>query len=137
MATVTYTGSRSYVEYKSTVNGITYGWTRQRTVENIPEDLAQKFRTDTSNLWIVSDEKPVAQAKEMAKVIEEPVVEEEPVEDSDEVAFDPNWTRGEMIKWFSARGETTPRTATKASLTARAEALLNPAAEEESSEGDE
>tara|TARA_R100000152_G_C6774765_1_gene202727 strand:- start:373 stop:831 length:459 start_codon:yes stop_codon:yes gene_type:complete len=152
MATVTYKGDRSYVEYTSSIDGVTYGWTRQRRVENIPEDLAAKFRADKSNYWLVEDDsvskteamKEVIEAPVVEEVVvEEPVVEEAPVEEApveeaeaeDAEPFDPNWTRGEMIKWFSARGITTPRTATKASLTARAEALLNPAAE--GSEGDE
>ena len=145
MATVTYKGDRSYVEHTSSIDGVTYGWTRQRTVENIPEALAAKFRADKSNYWLVEDDS-VSKTEAMKEVIEtpvveevvveEPVVEEAPVEEASEDAFDPNWTRGEMIKWFSARGITTQRTATKASLTARAEALSNPAAEE-GSEGDE
>ena len=133
MATVTYNGSRAYVEY--TGAGVTLGWTPQRTVENVPEEIARKMRIDTSGLWKVEDDGSVkvkTQTEEMAKVIEpvveEPVVEEPVVEEEAE-PFDPNWTRGEMIKWFSARGESTPRTATKASLTARAEELSNPAAE--------
>ena len=134
MATVTYNGSRAYLEYTS--GGVTLGWTPQRTVENVPDEMARKMRIDTSGLWTVVDDGEVAKkevVKQMAEVVE--------VDDStsDESPFNPNWTRGEMIKWFSARGESTPRTATKASLTALAEALLNPtpATEEESSEGDE
>jgi hypothetical protein len=145
MATVTYNGSRAYVEYSGA--GITLGWTPQRTVENVPEEIAGKMRIDTSGLWTVVDDESVkvkTQTEEMAKVIdpvvEEPVVEEpvveEPVVEEASDAFDPNWTRNEMVKWFKARGESVPRTSTKATLTARAEALLNPAAEE-GSEGDE
>ena len=144
MVSIQYVGNRSYVEYTSKIDGVRYGWTRQRIQHDIPADLVEMFKNDTSKIWVVLDDKPVAQAKEMAKAIEEPVVEEvveetveEVVEETvEEVAFDPNWTRNEMVKWFKARGETVPRTATKASLTARAEALMNPATED-SSEGEQ
>lgn len=137
MVSIQYVGNRSYVEYTSRVNGVRYGWTRQMIQHNIPEDLVDMFTRDTSKIWVVLDDKPKTQAKEMAKAIEEPVVEEVVVEETvEEVAFDPNWTRNEMVKWFKARGESVPRTATKASLTARAEALMNPATED-SSEGEQ
>tara|TARA_Y100000004_G_C8702677_1_gene322343 strand:- start:86 stop:523 length:438 start_codon:yes stop_codon:yes gene_type:complete len=145
MVSIQYVGNRSYVEYTSKIDGVRYGWTRQRIQHNIPADLVEMFKKDTSKIWVVLDDKPVAQAKEMAKAIEEPVVEEVVVEEPapevveetvEEVAFDPNWTRNEMVKWFKARGESVPRTATKASLTARAEALMNPATED-SSEGEQ
>jgi len=133
MVSITYIGSRNYVEYTSKVNGVRYGWTRQMTQHDIPADLVAMFEIDQSNIWVVEDAKPIAQAKEMAKaiepVVEEPVVEEPVVEESSD-AFDPNWTRNEMVKWFKARGESVPRTATKASLTARAQALDNPPADD-------
>tara|TARA_R110000851_G_scaffold122221_3_gene251494 strand:- start:196 stop:600 length:405 start_codon:yes stop_codon:yes gene_type:complete len=134
MATITYKGSRSYLEYTSALSGQTIGWTPERTVEDVPEDMAMKMRNDTSGQWVVIEDGVVAKAettKKMAAIVE--------VDDStnDESPFNPNWSRGEMIKWFSARGESTPRTSTKASLTARAEAMMNPPAEEESSEDDE
>ena len=138
MVSIQYVGNRSYVEYTSRIDGVRYGWTRQRIQHDIPADLVDMFRRDTSKIWVVLDDKPKTQAKEMVKAIEEPVVEEvvveEPVveETVEEVAFDPNWTRNEMVKWFKARGESVPRTATKASLTARAEALMNPATEDSS-----
>jgi len=128
LATITYKGSRSYLEYTSALSGQTIGWTPERTVENVPEDMAMKMRNDTSGQWEVIEDGVVAKAKTTKKMAE--VVE---VDDStsDESPFNPNWTRGEMIKWFSARDESTPRTATKASLTARAEAILYPSSEDD------
>ena len=81
MVSIQYVGNRSYVEYTSKIDGVRYGWTRQRIQHNIPADLVEMFKKDTSKIWVVLDDKPVAQAKEMAKAIEEPVVEEVVVEE--------------------------------------------------------
>ena len=91
-----------------------------------PKQMLEVFKGDNFPQWAVSDLKAPVEVKteEMVAIVEEDD------STSDASPFNPNWTRGEMIKWFSARGETVPRTATKASLTARAEALLNPPAEE-------
>ena len=128
MATVTYNGRMSYTEV--TWSGVGFGFSRGMTRDDIPDDLADYLRLDTSGTWGLNGSTP-KEAEKITKMVE--IIETES-------PFNPNWTRGEMIKWFSARGESTPKTATKASLTAMAEALLNPeapATQEESSEADE
>lgn len=134
MATVTYNGRMAYTEFKHA--GVTYGFARGGSRNDIPDDMVVYLKLDTSGTWSFTgaSAQVVEQTVKMAEVVD--------VDDStkEESPFNPNWTRGEMIKWFSARGERTPKTATKATLTAMAEALLNPeapATEEESSEGDE
>ena len=134
MATVTYNGRMAYTELSH--NGVKYGFSRGMTRTDIPDDYIEYLKLDTSGTWTFAgvSAQVVEETEKMVEIIE--------VDDStkEESPFNPNWTRGEMIKWFSARGEKTPKTATKATLTAMAEALLNPeapATEEESSEGDE
>jgi len=124
MASLTYVGDRAYVEF--THEGIKYGFSRGLVRDDIPVEMLEVFKGDNFPQWAVSDLKAPVEVKteEMVAIVEEDD------STSDASPFNPNWTRGEMIKWFSARGETVPRTATKASLTARAEALLNPPAEE-------
>ena len=128
MATLQYVGDRPYVEF--TLEGQTYGFARGTMREDIPTTLLDRFKGDNYPQWkVVGDKKVEEKTKKMVEVIEEPVVEEPVVEETpavEEVPFNELWTRGEMIKWFTARGETTPRKATKADLTALADALINP-----------
>ena len=126
MATVTYNGRMAYTEV--TWSGVTYGFSREMTRDDIPDDLVEYLLLDTSTTWLASKGASPQEVEKTVKMVE--VIE---VDDStsDESPFNPNWTRGEMIKWFSARGISTKNTATKASLTAKAEALTNP------SDGDE
>ena len=149
MATVTYVGDRPYVEFS--YEGTKYGFARGMSRTDIPEACAAEFVHDGFPQWAVSDLEPSTTDK-MREALEEPtpepepvveeVVEEptpEPAEEESSDDFDPNWTRAQMIQWFKARGETTSRTSTKASLTARAEALMNPpeAVEDDNESGDE
>ena len=124
---VKYIGQRAYVEFKH--NGIKYGFGRGHERDDIPTELAEQFSALGYEQWEVSG---LSSNEELLAVIE--------TDDShkSDAPFNPEWTRQEMIKWFSAQGESTPRTATKASLTARAEALLNPTpVVEEETEADE
>jgi|TARA_R110000824_G_scaffold3689_5_gene17461 hypothetical protein len=136
MATVTYVGDRPYVEFS--FEGTKYGFARGMSRVDIPELCAAEFEHDGFPQWAVTDLEASTTDK-MLEVLEEPtpepepvieeVVEEptpEPAEEEPSLDFDPNWSRAEMIQWFKARGEKTLRTSTKASLTARAEALMNP-----------
>lgn len=134
MPTLKYVGDRPYVEF--TLEGQTYGFARGTMREDIPTTLLDRFKGDNYPQWkVIGDKKVEEKTKKMVEVIEASVVEETPaveapvVEETpavEEVAFSEEWTRGEMIKWFTARGETTPRKATKADLTALADALINP-----------
>jgi len=140
MATVKYVGDRPYVEFS--YEGTKYGFARGMSRTDIPEACAAEFEHDGFPQWAVSDLEASTTDK-MLEVLEEPtpeptpepepvveeVVEEptpEPAEEESSDDFDPNWTRAQMIQWFKARGESTSRTSTKASLTARAEAIMNP-----------
>ena len=133
MTIVKYIGTRPYVEFQH--EGSTYGFSRGMERDDIPHELAVQFKEPGFPQWDVQGLKSTPSNKEMLDVIEEEpeVVEEElPIEEEpevEEIAFDPEWTRGEMMKWFRERGDTVARTVTRASLTARAEAL--------SAEGDE
>jgi len=146
MATVKYVGDRPYVEFL--FEGVKYGFARGMSRDDIPEACAAEFEHDGFPQWAVSDLSQTS-TEQMLEVLEEPtpepveeVVEEptpEPVEEESNDDFDPNWTRAQMIQWFKARGETTSRTSTKASLTARAEVIMNPpeAVEDDNESGDE
>ena len=127
MASVKYVGDRAYVEFQH--EGLSFGFARGMTRDDIPEELATRFNSSGFPQWEVND----LDGEELLAVVEH--------DDSanEEADFNANWTRQEMIKWFSARGESTPRTATKASLITRAEALLNPTPPvvEETAEEDE
>jgi len=125
MTTLQYVGDRPYVEF--TLEGQTFGFARGTERTDVPQELLDRFTGDNYPQWKVTglETKDDEKAKKMVEVIEAPVVEETPAV-VEEVAFDTEWTRGEMIKWFTARGETTPRKATKADLTALADALINP-----------
>ena len=120
MTTVTYTGNRAYVEFNH--NGVAYGFARGMSRDDIPEELALTFKEPGFPQWEVTGA-PANSTEELLAVVE--------TDDSSnaQADFNPAWKRGEMIKWFTARGESVPRTSTKASLTARAEALLNPPVE--------
>jgi len=120
MATVEYVGGRSYAEF--THEGVTYGFARGTIRDDIPEELATRFDHPGYPQWKVNG---LNSSEELLAIVEHDD------STSSEADFNSNWTRQEMIKWFSARGESTPRTSTKASLVARAESLLNPAPEVE------
>ena len=138
MATVTYVGDRPYVEFS--FEGTKYGFARGMSRTDIPESCAAEFEHEGFPQWAVTDLEPSTTDKMLEvleeptpepepaeeEVVEEPTPEPEPAEEEPSDDFDPNWTRAQMIQWFKARGETTSRTSTKASLTARAEAIMNP-----------
>ena len=155
MGKVQYVGNRPYVEFP--VNGTMIGFARG-TIKELPADLCERFKGDNYPQWkvIVEESEVEKKTKQMAEavepVIEEPVVEEpvveEPVVDvekseqmveaianddssSADSAFNESWTRNEMVKWMKARGQSVPRSATKAAITEMAHALLENAAGEQ------
>ena len=150
MGKVQYVGNRPYVEFL--VNGSMIGFARG-TIKELPAKLCEQFKGDNYPQWKVIveesevDKKTKQMAEAVAPVVEEPVVEE-PVVDTDkseqmveaianddsgsaDSAFNESWTRNEMVKWMKERGQSVPRSATKAAITEMAHALLDNAAGEQ------
>lgn len=106
--TVQYVGDRPYVEF--TEGGVTYGFSRQSTREDIPRHLAERFKGDNFPQWSVKgiDEEVVAEkTKRMVEAIEptpEPVVEEAPQITEESESFDETWTKAKMVEWCEANG---------------------------------
>lgn len=155
MPKLQYIGHRAYVEFP--INGTMRGFARG-TIQEVPQELADRFKGDNYPQWkvILEETETEKKTKKMVEavepVIEEPVVEEpvveEPVVDvekseqmveaianddssSADSAFNESWTRNEMVKWMKARGQSVPRSATKAAITEMAHALLENAAGEQ------
>lgn len=138
LAIVEYVGNRAYVEFNH--NGQTYGFSRGMVRDDIPEELAIRFEHPGYPQWQVSALKKTPSTKELLAVVEEtkpeptleakveeptPTIVEElfeaPVEEVN--AFDPDWSRSQMMRWFREQGLSVERTDTKASLVARAASL--------------
>lgn len=110
--TVQYVGPRPYVEFST--DGVTYGFARQTTRNDIPRHLAEHFKGDNFPQWSVKgleEEKVAEKTKQMAEVIEptpeptpEPSVEETPQKTEESTPFDESWTKAVMLEWCNANG---------------------------------
>lgn len=134
--TVQYVGDRPYVEF--TEGGVTYGFARQTTRNDIPRHLAERFKGDNFPQWSVKglvEEKVAEKTKKMAEVIEaptpepeptpEPVVEETPQTTEESTPFDESWTKAVMLEWCSANGVKVDARANKSVIIETVRGALN------------